>query len=421
MVWQHFYNGDSYEYIYLAENLKQGSYYGANPLLEPDVYRLTVRTPVYPLYIFMIYNILGYYNWIILLMQNLASVASCFLIYRTFRQLCPAPKYSWIMGLMIACYPAQMIFASMVTPDILLQFFLMLYFRQLLFFLNNPAPRRVGYMSLWLILATLTKPVVYPFLLLHFGWTLILAFRHRKATLSLTGALPLVVMVAYGLWNQQRTGLFHISSIQSINMLDFNIRRFQEVRYGKPHADSVYQREHAAIDTLPGLKEKYEYASQAAARILRADLPAYALFHARESLRFFIDPGKSEIDLFAGSLTYHGLLKKVNFYTSLREGGLRGAWNYLRQFPTFLLVLVVIIFNLLRVAGSILFVFNRKIPLQIRLACSIYVIYFAAVTGPVANTRYFLPVMLVCAAMAAVGWGHFLSRKRKRPLLKSML
>lgn len=415
LTWKHFYNGDSYEYIYLAENMKHGYYYGSNPVLPANDYRLSVRTPVYSLILSAFYSLFGYHNLLVILLQNALSIVSCWLIFDTFRRISTAKKYSWIYWIFVLAYPAQFYFSDMIAPDTVLQFFLMLYFRQLILSLLHKSPQRTGMMSLWLILATLTKPIVYPFLFLHFLFAIVYALKSKKKLVLLLGALPLMVMIGYGAWNQKRTGLFHISSIQSINLLNFNVHFFLKSKYGGDYADSVINREKEKIETLPGLKAKYEYSADKAKAIIKENFWGYSFFHARESARFFIEPGKSELDLFTGFLGYDYRDKSTNFYLSYQKEGVSGAWRYLTGYPLLPILLLVVLFNVLRIFGWLLFVFDKKTPLVIRIVTSIYILYFAFITGPVANARYFLPVLLVMSGCSLMGYSGFITRiKNKR-------
>lgn len=416
LSWKHFYNGDSYEYIYLAESISKGHYYGANPVMPVIDYRLSSRTPAYPAFLLLCYTLFGKSNLAVLLIQNLLSIASCFLIWKTFQRMDGIKKYSWLYLLFLAFYPAQMFFATTLAPDTLLQFFMILYFRQLFLSLYEKSPVRIGYMSLWLVLAAMAKPVIYPFVFLHFIFAMWYSFRSKSKMVLFTGVIPILMLMGYGFWNKERTGLFHISSIQSNNLLNYNAKAFLAKKKGQPFADSTVQSIKANMEHMPGLKQKYEYASGEATAIIKSDLPGYAFFHLRESIRFFVEPGKSELDLFTGFLGYDFDPKAPNFYKSYKQDGIRGAWNYLKTYPWLPLVLLVFLFNLVRILGAILFFFNKKIPLAVRIICTIYILYFAAVTGPVANTRYFLPVLLVMSAMATVGYADWWERvkiKRK--------
>jgi hypothetical protein len=416
MIWQHFYNGDSYEYIYLAESIGKGHYYGANPVLPLIEYRMSSRTPAYPILLLLCYTLFGKGSIAVLVVQHFLSIASCFIILKIFRKLSPVTSFSWLYLLFIAFYPAQMFFATSIVPDTLLQFFMMLYCYQLFSSLNDFKLKRLLYMGLWLVLAALTKPAVYPFILLHLLFSIWFAFRSRLKIAVVTGLIPLITLLGYGFWNQQRTGLFHMSSIQTNNLLNYNAKMFLARKQGQPYADSVVNNIKAKMETLPGLKQKYEYASHEATAIIRQNPAGYALFHLRESIRFFIEPGKSELDLFTGYLGYDFNPKGPSFYKSYRERGLAGGWNYLKSYPWLPLVLMIVLFNLLRIVGFIFFLFNKRLKLSFRIIAAIYILYFAAVTGPVANTRYFLPVLLVMSAAAALGYADFYRKMKDKKL-----
>jgi hypothetical protein len=414
MQWGRFYNGDSYEYIYLAESISKGHYYGANPVMPVIDYRTSSRTPAYPLFLLTFYTLFGKSNIIILLFQNLLSIASCCIILNTFQRIGSFKKYSWIYLLFIVFYPAQMFFATTLAPDTLLQFFLMLYFRQLVLSIYEPKASRIGYMGLWLVLAVMTKPVMYPFFFLHFAFALWYSFRNKFKMAVVIGAVPILILMGYGLWNKQRTGLYHISSVENINLLHYNTRFFLVSKYGEPYADSVVGGIQKRMESMSGLKQKYEYASHEATAIIRNDLFDYGLFHFRESLRFLIEPGKSELDLYTGYLGYNFNPKALTFYRSYKERGIAGAWDYLKSYPWLPLILLVFLFNLVRVAGLFLFLFNKSLPLALRVLSTIYVLYFAAITGPVTTTRYFLPVLLVMSAMATIGYAGWIDKMKNK-------
>jgi 4-amino-4-deoxy-L-arabinose transferase-like glycosyltransferase len=117
MIWQHNLNGDSDEYIFLAENIKHGFYYGWDTQLPIVEYYLTKRTPLYPLLMMGSYQIFGFHQWPILILQNILSIASCYIILDLFRKLFPAIKHLWIYFVFLLVYPSQMFFASVLTPD----------------------------------------------------------------------------------------------------------------------------------------------------------------------------------------------------------------------------------------------------------------------------------------------------------------
>jgi len=409
-----FYNGDSYEYIYLAENIKHGLYYGANAYLPVSDYLLTSRTPLYSILIAICYSIFGPHNLPLLLLQNILSIISCWMIYDLFQKRYPANTKWWIYILFIAFYPAQFLFATMIVPDHVLQFFLVLYFRELFLSIETPSNERLARMSLWLILATMTKPIVYPFLILHVlyaGWYF---FKTKSARVFLIALIPLASIIGYGLWNKSRTGLYHISSVQSHNLLNFNARSFLIFRHGQAYSDSVLDIANKGLDAQKGLKDKYEFADKEARKIIKNDLAGYAFYHSKESARFFIEPGKIEIDLYTGEASYYFRPGGDSFYKQFREHGMNGAWNYIKGYPYLPFILLIVLFNVLRVLGWILFLFDRRYSSALKIFSGIYILYFAAVTGPVANTRYFLPILLILSCLSMLGFTGWIEQRKAR-------
>jgi hypothetical protein len=414
MIWKSFYNGDSYEYIYLAENIRHGFYYGANALLPIVDYGLSSRTPLYSLLLLLNYTLFGLHNLPIFIFQNILSIASCWMIYGVFRKLFPEQIKGWIYILLIAFYPAQLFFATMLVPDTLLQFFLMLYCKELLFSLETPSPGRLAKMGLWLILATMTKPIVYPFLILHIGFSIWYFYKTRMSIVLLLGIIPFLSIIGYGFWNKSRTGLYHISSVQSQNLLNFNARSFLTFKYGNAYSDSVLDHANAGFVAQKGLKNKYEFADKAAKTIIKNDLKDYALYHLKESGRFFIEPGKIELDMYVGYANLIFNPKSANFYSELKKDGIKGAWNYLKGYPYLPLILLIVLFNLIRIWGWLLFLFDKRYALSLKVVTTIYILYFAVVTGPVSNTRYFMTVLLIMSALSSLGFAGLINKRKAR-------
>jgi hypothetical protein len=417
---KHYYNGDSYEYIYLAERMLEGKYYSGSPFYIFDESKLSLRTPVYALFLIPFYWAAGYNILFLIFVQNLISIYVCWSGYRLLRSIADVQHSQVLYALFLCLYPAQFLFANMVVPDGLLQLFLLLYVKSAITYWKLRSPSQWVWMSVWLILAVLTKPVVYPLLYLHFVVALVLAIRGSGWRLALFASLPLCVMWAYGAWNASRTGFYHISSVQSVNLLQYNVRSYLAAKQGTEFADSFLAAERTKLSAMPALKEQYTYSSQRAASIIQQDIPGYMWFHFRESVRFFVEPGKAEIDLYTGYLGYT-FRNPDNFYARLRSEGWRGGWEYLKNYPLFPLLLLIVAGNVLRITGLLLFIANRRFSPVVRSVVVLFILYFAVITGPVANTRYFLPVLPVMSACAALGLAAWMASWRARSQMKQTI
>ena len=420
VCWRHIYNGDSYEYFYLAQNLKHGFYYSGNPALPVKDIEVSLRMPLYAWFLSFIQFVFGPYNLIVLVFQNILSILNCWLVYRFFKRFFQFKKYTWIYWIFIMGYPAQCLFANMIVPDIVLQLFLLLYVNNWLLYEKVKSGKHFWLMSLYLILAMAVKPVVYPLIILHFVYSLWQVFRLRKVRFFFAGIIPLLLILSFGFWNRERTGIYHISSVQPHNLIDYNIYTFHVAKYGTGAADKMKRKAHAIIDREPSYATRYAKAEALAKDTIKSNLASYALFHLGKSLRYFIEPGKSEMDLFTGYTTYLELKdsSRLNFRKSLEHTGVSGAWQYFLSYPYWPLILLIVLINCLRFFGFLYFFFDRKNPFVLRLIIFLFVGYFAVITGPVSNyTRYFLPVLLfvsVCSAMGyAALWQQWLKPKLK--------
>ncbi|MFT4061634.1 MAG: glycosyltransferase family 39 protein [Edaphocola sp.] len=410
-----FYHGDSPDYLYLADNMLRGYYYAGNAALPLDVVKLTQRPPVYSFVLIVNKLFFGQKILPLVIFQNALSIFNILLIYNIFKRLFNAKNGIWYW-LMVAAYPAQMYFADMVVCDMLFQTFAMLYCLAVLKNIQEKAVNRLGLMSLWLVLAFFTKPIVYPLLFIHTTFFLCCLWRRNRYLAGVMAVLvPLATMCGYGYWNKSRTGFYHISSVQSMNMLRWNAAGLMRYREGAK-ADSIMQLYYDTLATKKNLQENYLYANETGKYLIKSHLFDYGVYHTRESVRFFIDPDKLGLELFRTGI--YGIIVQcttpVNFVTELKSKGLLGAWHYIKSYTLLPLVLITIIFNIIRIAGFIMFLAQRRLGWQLRLFLFCFVAYFAFVTGPVANARYFLPVLLPMSAAAWVGLSAFFHGKKQQ-------
>lgn len=404
------YSYDSVEYIQLATNLDHGFFYSGNAALPVEKQWITLRPPVYPLFILMCWKLFGTHTWCILLLQNLLSIASMFITRKVFYVLRPDLKKEWIFWMLLFTFPMQMVFANMIFSDVLLQFFITLYFYQLVRTLSGDNPRRIWMMSVLLILGVLTKPILYPFLFLHAAFSLWLLFKSKRKQVVIAGIFPLLCLLGYGNWNRGQTGKFHISSIQSYNLLEYNLRDFYKFKYGRAESDRRMIPIMEQVNRSESFKEKYERSATIASLKIKEELLSYTAYHLLKSLLVFVDPNKLEFDIFAREFNYYEQTG-ISFYTSVQQNGLAGGWQYLKSYPYLPILLLTPLFGIFRLAGLLLFFFDKKNTPAIRIAIGIIVLYFVFITGPVANARYFLPILIITSGCA---WTGYFSLWQKR-------
>ncbi len=417
-TYKRIYMGDSYEYIYEALNIKNyGFFYSGNPAMPISPEYMTQRQPVYPLFLLAIY-MFAINNWVVLLVQNTISVFNIYYSRKILLRTGYDAKYDWVLLLLTVAYPAQFINANTIAPDILLQSFTLFYFGSFILFLQNRKLRYAIWMSLALIAGMFVKPVLYPFALVHVFIIIGLGVYHKLLLqrIVLTALIPVCAVLCYNYSNYIRTGKFHFTSNQSFNAVFYYYSYFSQ-KEGADSAGKFLLKERRDIASIPDYKDRYDYANERGMELLKQNFFPYMAYHLKNSARIFIEPGKAEMDLFTGKLTYGRLYSKeqTGFSATIKNKGIGGMGEYMRNNPSLPIVLLVLLFNFIRLVGMVLFFFDRKTNWLLRLFTFIFLVYFAIAAGPIANTRYFLPVSLIAIGVAAVGYLGIMKKRTTTP------
>jgi hypothetical protein len=408
------YMGDSFEYIYEALNIKHHLFfYSGNPTLPIEPEYMTQRQPGYPLFLLSVY-LFTINNWVVLIFQNLLSVLNIYYCRKVFLRLGYSARFDWLLLLLVIAYPAQFINANTIAPDILLQTFTLLYFGSFVRLFQTTLPRYALQMTAALIAGLLVKPVLYPFAFIHLIIIAAFYFRKHQRRAVAAAVLPMLAVVLYCFSNYARTGKFHFSSNQSFNAI-YYYYGFVSQKQGADSARRFLQHERDQLTMYPVYHQRYDHANARGMQLLQQNFFPYMAYHLSNSARIFIEPGKAEMDLFTGRLTYGKLYSKKEdgFYATLKSKGWGGLDPYFSSNPSMPFVLLILFFNIIRLVGLFLFFFRSRIHLYLRLFILILLCYFAVAAGPIANTRYFLPVSLIAIGCAVSG---FMTTAAKRKL-----
>jgi hypothetical protein len=416
-VYKRIYMGDSFEYVYMGLNIKNHFwFYCGNPAMPVVPEYLTLRPPGYPLFLALVY-LFTVNNWVVIVLQNLLSVFNIYYMRDTMRKLGYTRLYDYLLVALVILYPAQFIHTNTIAPDLLLQTCVLVYFRHFILLYQLKRWRNAYWMSLALVAGFMIKPILYPFALVHCILLLAVAgyFKGGHMRAAAAGMFPLVVIMAYMSWNHERTGKVHFSSTQSFNAIYYYYFYFSDKK-GADVGQAFLQSEHEKIASLPTFKERYDYANRRGLQLLKENFFPYMVYHLKHSARLLIDPGKGEWDMFTGKLTLGTLYQRqsTGFYATLKDKGVSGLIPYIERNPSFPLMMVVFLFNFIRTIGLFLFLYNKQTPFYIRMFVLALVVYFAITTGPIANTRYFIPVSLVTIGCAALGYQRVLQRMNNK-------
>ncbi len=408
---------DSYEYLAAAENMEEnGSWYSKDREEAYDPAHHSRRTPLYP-FLLMLSKGLVDHPAFVALWQIILSLFNIHLMLRTLNEWRIPRRFRFVILPFLLLLPAQYIYANLIMTEILFQTLLTAGIWIAFQALSKKQMKWFWIMSLLLMLAMLTKPVMYFFFLPYLILLGYLAFKWKKYLILLPALLPLALVLTYQGINYQRTGYFHYSSVQSLNLLQLTTYNLLINRVGEEEAvkitDDIYQ------DALraPSFAQGQKLMQERCLNIMWKYKGFYLLYHLRGMVNFFLDPGRFDL--------YHLLgIQKVGseagLSRSFSEGGYRAVWDYLQRQPLGILLFLsfVFIFNLVKALGFLGFLFYKKIPISFRLALFVLVAYLAGVTGPYGASRFALPTALIVIAAAVAFYSCFWKKwERQRPLL----
>lgn len=402
------YMGDSFEYIYEALNIRDHLFfYSGNPALPIEPEYMTQRQPLYPLLLLGVY-LFSVNNWIVLLVQNLLSILNIVYLRKALLNIGYTTKYDWLLLLFTIAYPAQFINANTIAPDILLQTFTLLYFGNFILLFRTSKLKHAIYMSLALIAGMLVKPVLYPFVIPHIFILVAVGGVYHKVLLQrtvLVAIMPLTAVLLNNYWNFTRTGKFHYTSNQAFNA-SYYYYPFISAKEGADSANRFLAKERKDYAVIPEYKDRYDHANDRGTELLSQNFFPYMAFHLKHSARIFIEPGKAEIDLFTGKLTYGRLYSKeqTGFFATWKNKGMAGMGEYIKNNASLVFVVVILLFNTLRLLGLFWFFTDKRVHWLMRFFIFTLIAYFSLAAGPIANTRYFLPVSLIVIGCAVIGF-----------------
>ncbi|MDF1572530.1 MAG: hypothetical protein P1P82_13040 [Bacteroidales bacterium] len=401
---QHYLPGSSTEYITTADNLHNaGTLYSGDlsQHIEPELY--TKYSPGYPL-VLLLTGLFTQSMVPLILLQLALSMLSFITMLRIFQ---PEGYARILATAFVLLYPAQFIYTNLVLPGILFQFLLMMAALILYKYLQKERFRLLFFYQLMIVLAIFVKPMLYPFVILNMILFLVLYYRYRQRLLIISSLVPVVFVIIYASFNQQRTSYFHVSSIHETRLVDHHLYYYLMDRQGEEEAMEITREIRANCGRETDFSKRSACLSAAATKILKEDPVSYGWFLLKGTGRFFIDPGGDQLFRFFGieSSAEKGFMHHAN------KSGIKGAWEYLRMQQTgmVILLLVVSVFNLLRIAGFLFFLFNRKIDLAFRLFLFFLAGFLAFASGPLGMQGSMLPLVLFFTGAAAYQYGSWLS------------
>jgi hypothetical protein len=214
--------------------------------------------------------------------------------------------------------------------------------------------------------------------------------------------IPFLALVLYMSWNHQRTGSYEFSSIQNKSLKDYSLKYFLTNKYDEDYASKIINDINISVDKADSYEEKQTLTKSLISEHIKNNFISYSLFHIKGSVRMFVDPGR--FDLY----NFFNFKKKneVGFLNHVNSGGLKGAFNYFKQQPVLIIILlpIILLFNGVKIVGFVMYWANHYKTTPATLWFMLFVIvYIALLTGPSGASRFLVPILPLYCLFAAQG------------------
>ncbi len=235
-----------------------------------------------------------------------------------------------------------------------------------------------------------------------------MVYRNKKYLHVLYSLVPVLFILLYLNFNENRTGVKHFSSIQKINLIDYNIGYYLISEKGEEYADSVVSQIKEEANNIDAYAENYQFTMEKGKKIIQENFFSYTYYHLKGSWRFFVDPGRFDLSVFFGLEKTEG----KGIFHHLNTSGWAAALQFLFSQNLILLFSLVFIFlfNLLKIIGLLFFGRNSNIPLEIRIFVLLLLLYFAGVTGSIAASRFMVPMLPILIGVVSMEVGILYSK-----------
>ena len=131
-------------------------------------------------------------------------------------------------------------------------------------FLYEFTKKRFLLIQILTILLALTKPVFFP--IIYFNFIYFAIFLYRKKIFSLYLFFPVIFLFSYLKINEYKTGYTHFSSIENINLIDYNLYYYKSFTESQEIADkwlnfsfhqSSITHQNATITTINSIQNRW--------------------------------------------------------------------------------------------------------------------------------------------------------------------
>ncbi|TPD69854.1 hypothetical protein [Flavobacterium microcysteis] len=390
---------DSDEYFATAELLKSGDYFSSTTDFGKAIL-LTKRPFLYPLLILFP----GFMNdLMIVLFQTLLGFFNIYLILKLFKGL--GGKSFRLLTVFILLTPSVFIYTHLVMAEALVMTLSLLMALQLTGSFDS---KKLLNIQLLLIALIFLKPAFYLFSIISLLFFLFYFVKTKMFRFSVF--LPLLFTIGYMGFNKERTGYFHFSSVQNINLIDYNLYLFKAQKEGPEAASQWRDAIYLQAEKLPTFEKQSKFLASEGKKVIQENLISYSIFHFYGSVRGSIDPGR--FDLMTLVEKYD---TNQGFLNMLSTAGMKKTISNFFEYKYFWIILILIpIFIATLFKWGLIFRYLWERRKRIDFSSSyllIFISYAILITGPVNASRYMMPLQGILIAYAVISWESYRAKK----------
>jgi len=288
-------------------------------------------------------------------------------------------------------FPSQFIYANLFMSEMLLQTCLLLAFYFVVHFVLHKKNSALWMYQLFITLALLIKPVWYLFPLVSVLFFILMIRQKQFAVQTVfSHALPILIVVGIFIHNHHQTNYWEYSSIQRKLMINYNVFGVLEQHLGKQAALLEVEKMQDAAALKSSYAEQARFLQQEINKVLWQHPFAFAWIECKGVARFFLDHSRYDMEYFFSTIAP----QQSSWQNELAANGWSGLLNRFKGFNFFYFgyLIVSILVNALLLLGVLIFSRQKTIPVAIRIALVLMLLYTAILTGPSGTTRFRLPV-----------------------------
>lgn len=391
---------DSDDYFYTAELLKSFHYFSPTANLIEGI-ELTKRPFLYPLLLLFP----GFLNeFLIVFLQTILGLFNLYLVLKIFKSL-GGKSYKWITFLLFLTpsifINTHLIMTETVASTLILGLFVLFSYK-----LNA---KKILYIQILISCLVFLKPAFYLFTIINILF--FLAYFIKTKTFQFSIFIPLLLTLAYIGFNQQRTGYAHFSSIQNINLIDYNLYLFKMNQEGAEEANLWKESVYKNAEKYKNFKETSDYLEEVGKSEIKKNLIPYGFFHLKCALRGMFDPGRFDLMTFYkeeqhASDGFMQLLNKKDFGAVLK-------FLLDSKYKIVLLLLIpIFLANIFKWLFTFSYLWKNKHCLNFRNGYLILLFsYSILISGPVNSCRYMVILQGIIIVISILGWENFRQKK----------